>query len=587
MTKINKVVIDYNKIPLDDYPRPQLKRGSYICLNGAWNYTIIKDKDKNKPFSFDKKIIVPYSVETPLSGVNHLMRPDEILIYNKRVMMPEGFKKDLLILHFDGVDQICDIYIDNKKVASHVGGYTRFEIEISKYVILNSFVVTVVVIDPTDKGNLSRGKQCLNRGGIFYTSTSGIYKSVWLESVKKEYIKEIRYTTLYKEKLLRMFIKTNFDGVCKVKINNQEIIMNSNQETLIKLENFHPWSPNDPYLYDVNITFFDDVVKSYFGLREIKIARALDGFPRLYLNNKLIFIKGILDQGYYFLGNLTPESNADYLSDIKNLKELGFNTIRKHIKTESDIFYYYCDVQGMLVIQDFINGGNKYSKKASFWPGVFNAKYKKDDDKYKIYGRNNAEAQTQWINESKTIQRELYSHPSVIMYTIFNEGWGQFDSKFNYERFKENDISRLYDTTSGWCDFGYSDFNSIHNYFFKHKIYKDKYSKIRPYIISEYGGYSLFLKDHFYGLHKFGYKKFKNIEDLTANYAALNATIIPLIRDGLAGTIYTQVSDVEDEVNGLYTFDRKVLKIKKEVIQDINKKIDVENYKIASIDHLQ
>lgn len=583
MIKLKKIDIDYDSVPLSEYPRPLLVRDSYLSLNGKWEIGIINVKDKDKPFKCDKNCLVPFSVESPLSGVNHLLRPDEIIVYHKHIIMPDGFKKDHLFLHFDGVDQICDVYIDNHKVGSHVGGYTRFSFDIAKYAILNSFDLTVVVVDYTDTKFLSRGKQCLRRKGIFYTSTSGIYKPVWLESTNEYYIKEIRYTTLFKEQLLRMYVSTNFDGVCKVKINNQEIIMNSNQETVIKLNVFHPWSPNDPYLYNVDIDFFDDHVKSYFGLREIKIKKSKDGYSRLYLNNKLIFIKGVLDQGYYYLGNLTPASNMDYLTDINNVKELGFNTIRKHIKTEADLFYYYCDRQGILVIQDFINGGEKYSKKATFLPGLFNTNYKVKDDKYKIYGRNNAEGQTIWINESKEIQKELYSHPSIVIYTIFNEGWGQFDSKFNYERFKENDPSRLYDTTSGWSDFGYSDFNSIHNYFFKHKIYKDKYDKNRPYFLSEYGGYGLYLKNHFCGTKPFCYKTFKTSEKLTRNYEILHKEhVLPLIENGLMGTIYTELSDVEDEINGLYTFDRKVLKINKATIQEINKIIDIWMSRIDS-----
>src|SRR5574344_550764 len=581
MIKLKKINIDYSSVSLNEYPRPQLVSDSYLSLNGKWEIGIINAKDKDKPFKCDDKCLVPFSVESPLSGVNHLLRPDEIIVYHKHVIMPDGFKKDHLFLHFDGVDQICDVYVDNHKVGSHIGGYTRFSFDIAKYVILNSFDLSVVVIDYTDTKFLSRGKQCLRIKGIFYISTSCIYKTVWLESSNEYYIKEVRYTTLFKEQLLRMYVSGNFDGVCKVKINNQEIIMNSNQETVIKLNVFHPWSPNDPYLYNVSIDFFDDHVKSYFGLREVKIKESKDRYPRLYLNNKLIFIKGILDQGYYYLGGLTPASNMDYLADINNLKELGFNTIRKHIKTESDLFYYYCDTQGMLVIQDFINGGEKYSKKAIFLPGLFNTNYKVKDDKYKVYGRDNAEGETLWINESKEMQKELYSHPSIIIYTIFNEGWGQLDSKFNYERFKDNDPSRLYDTTSGWNDFGYSDFNSIHNYFFKHKIYKDKYHKNRPYFLSEYGGYGLLIKDHFYGTKPFCYKTFKNSDKLSKNYEILHKEqVLPLIQNGLMGTVYTELSDVEDEINGLYTFDRKVLKINKATIQEVNKIIDLWMAKI-------
>lgn len=581
MNKIKKIKIDYNEIPLKEYPRPQLTRESYLSLNGDWEYAIIDAKDRNEKVDFKNHIMVPYAVESPLSGVNHLLRPDEIIIYNKLVKLPKDFKKQVLMLHFEGVDQICDVYINNQKVGSHIGGYCKFALDITKYALDDDFYISVVCVDKTDSSFHSRGKQALKRGGIFYTSSSGIFKSVWLEALPYEYIKDIRYTTLFKEKCLRMFIEANRDGVCMVKINNQEILMNANQETLIKLETFHVWSIDDPYLYNVSVRFFDDNVRSYFGLRNIEINYASDGFPRLYLNGKLTFIKGVLDQGYYYLGNLTPQTHMDYLNEITDLKALGYNTIRKHIKTEDDLFYYYCDTKGMLVIQDFINGGTRYSKLATFFPGLLPDLYKIKDNKYKTFGRENAEGQTEWINESKQIQKELYSHPSVIIYTIFNEGWGQFDSKLNYKRFKNNDPTRLYDTTSGWVDFGASDFKSVHNYFYKNRVHKDEYKENRPQFLSEYGGYGLYLEDHFYGKDPWCYKTFKDTKTLSNEFENLHKTyILPMISKGLMGTIYTQVSDVEDEINGLYTFDRKILKINKASIQHINKLIDIEYSKI-------
>lgn len=580
MTKINKINIDFNSVPLSDYPRPLLKRDSYLCLNGDWKYLITKKPEE--VLECKNYIMVPYAVETPLSGVNHLLCPNEYLIYEKHVILADGFLKKNLILHFEGVDQICDVYIDKTKVGSHVGGYTKFSFDITKYVTSNEFTIHVVVVDYSDTSFYSRGKQALHRGGIFYTTTSGIYKPVWLEALDENYIQDIFYTYMLDQGCIRMKIKANRDGVCKVKIDNQEIIMNTNQESLIKLAESHPWTLEDPYLYKVSIIFFDDVVTSYFGLRKVELKKASDGFKRLYLNNKLTFIKGVLDQGYYFLGNLTPEKYSDYYNEILNLKNLGYNTIRKHIKTENDLFYYYCDKLGMLVIQDFINGGEVYTKKATFIPGLFpNYKGKKDTQDYKVYGRSNSEGQTEWINECKLIQRELYDHPSIIAYTIFNEGWGQFDSEKNYCRFKGNDLTRLYDTTSGWVDFGMSDFLSIHNYFYKNSIHKDRFNKERPYLLSEYGGYGLYLEDHFYGKKPFGYRRYKDTDELTSHFKKLHKEeIIPLIKGGLMGTIYTQVSDVEDEVNGLFTFDRKVLKINEEAIKEINSLIDIENSKI-------
>lgn len=573
MTKIEKINVDFNSVPLSDYPRPLLKRDSYISLNGDWELAITKNKDE---INFDTHCLVPYCVESPLSGVNHLVDSNEILIYKKHIVLPQEFLKKHLLLHFEGVDQTCDIYVNKTKVGSHIGGYTKFSFDIENYLLSNEFDLYVVVKDLSDTSYHSIGKQRLKRGGIFYTTTSGIYKPVWLEALDENYIKDIHYSVLFYKQCIILRVNSTFSGIAKIKIDNQELLINTNQETLIKLEEFHPWSLKDPYLYNVEITFFDDKVSTYFALRKVEIKKASDGHKRLYLNDKLVFIKGVLDQGYYFLGNLTPRSYDDYFSEISKLKDLGYNTIRKHIKTEMDLFYYYCDKLGMLVIQDFINGGEKVSKKASFLPGLFpNYKGKKDDKHYKVYGRENKKGQTEWVNESKTIQYELLNHPSIIAYTIFNEGWGQFDSEKNYKRFKNLDPSRLYDTTSGWVDFGASDFNSIHNYFYKNKIHKDRFNLDRPQFLSEYGGYGLYLKDHFYGTKAFGYRRYKSCDELTSHFEKLHKEeIIPLISGGLMGTIYTQVSDVEDEVNGLFTFDRKVLKVQEEVIKEINKKID-------------
>jgi len=581
MIKIDKVNIDYESVPLKDYPRPILRRDSYLCLNGEWEYAITKDPQN--AFKFADKVIVPYAVETPLSGVNHLFRPDEYLVYNKLVKLPDNFIKDKLILHFEGVDQVCDVYINNKKVGKHIGAYTKFSFDITELVTNNYFYISVVVIDKTDLSYHSRGKQKLKRGGIFYTSTSGIWKPVWLESVPEKYISDIRYETHFDEGLLQLKISANVDSNIMVKIGEQEVLMNTNQETLIKLEDFHPWSPEDPHLYPVEITFYEDFVRSYFGLRKIEIKETKDGHKRIFLNNNICFLKGLLDQGYYYLGNMTPESYQDYKKEIIALKSFGFNCLRKHIKTECDIFYFLCDVYGMLVIQDFINGGSEYSKKVALNPCFSKAARKrKDNHNYKLFGRENEKGRKEFIEESLEIQNELYNHPSVVMYTIFNEGWAQFDSPENYNRFRSNDPTRLYDTNSGWIDQGASDFVSTHNYFFKHKIKPDPFDQNRAQFLSEFGGLGLGMKEHFFGnKNSWGYRNYKSIDEISNAYEKLlKESIAPMIKNGLVGFIYTQVSDVEDEVNGLYTFDRKVLKIKEDVLKSCNAEMDKEIEKI-------
>lgn len=580
MNKIRKININPLDVPFNEYPRPLLKRESYLCLNGIWDFCILKNK--NEIPKFDQKVVVPYAIETPLSNINHLLEINEIMCYNKEVILPSDFCDKKLILHFDGVDQMCDVYVDNQKVGSHVGGYTKFEFDITQYVKSFKFNLSVVAIDKSDASYLPVGKQKLNRGGIWYTTTSGIYKSVWLEAVKKNYISDVKFTPLFDEGCVVVNISSEKNTVCKVVIDNEEFIANTNKDTIIKLKEIHPWSPENPYLYKVKIILGSDEVSSYFGLRKIEIKNDKNSIPRIYLNNKILFLKGLLDQGYYFLGGLTPKDNKTYYDEIKNLKDLGFNCLRKHIKTESDLFYYYCDLLGMVVIQDFPSGGGEVSKKVSIFPFA-NKKYKpRDDKKYKLYGRESKEGRDFFIKDNLKLQSELYNHPCVVIYTIFNEAWNQFNSMENYARFKDNDPTRLYDSTSGWVDFGYSDFNSIHNYFTKHTLVEDYFKKNRPYLLSEYGGFALMMEDHYFGGKKtFGYKSFKDINEISNAYDKLHQQqIIPLIKGGLVGAIYTQVSDVEDEINGLYTFDRKQLKIKKETLIKVNKLIDNEVTKL-------
>lgn len=576
MNKIRKIKTNFLDIPLNEYPRSLLKRNSYLSLNGPWDFCILKS-NKEKP-EFDQKVIVPYSIETPLSNINHLCDANEIMCYNKEVVLPSELCNKRLILHFEGVDQICDVYINNQKVGSHIGGYTNFEFDISQFVKSYKFNLSVVVVDKTDLSYLPTGKQRLKPGGIWYTSTSGIYKSVWIEAVGKEIINNVRFTPLLDEKAVSVFVSTDKNSVCKVNIDNQEFIVNTNKETVLKLNIVHPWCIEDPYLYKVKIVYGDDVVDSYFGLRKIEIKNDSNNIPRIYLNNKIIFLKGLLDQGYYFLGGLTPKDNQTYYDEIKKLKDLGFNCLRKHIKTESDLFYYYCDLLGMLVIQDFPCGGGKFSKKVASIPCVKESYKPKDNVRYKLYGREDKKGRDFFIKDNLKLQRDLYNHPSIIAYTIFNEAWNQFDSMENYTRFKESDPTRLYDTTSGWVDFGYSDFYSIHNYFFKHTLRKDPYKKNRPYLISEYGGYALMMEDHYFGRKKsYGYRSYKDLNEISKAYEALNiGQILPLIKGGLVGCIYTQVSDVEDEINGLFTFDRMKMKIRKESIIKVNKEFDKE-----------
>lgn len=555
--------INIDDIPLKEYPRKTLVRDSYLSLNGKWDIAIRKDKILDYNFN-NKEVIVPYAIETNASKVNHLLEIDEYIHYHKLVTLPKNFNKGKVIINFEGIDQISEIYINNIFIEKHIGGYDRFSIDVTPFINnLNQFDLYIIVSDSTSESSLTKGKQALSRGGIWYTSSSGIYKPIWIESIPINYIKDIKINPLYDKKGVSILVKTNIDDYAYIKFLSYYYKIPTNKEYIIENLDLPTWDIDNPNLIDVEVKFYNDLVHTYFGFRKIEIKGS-----NIYLNNKKIFINGLLDQGYYYGSGLTPLSYEDYLSDILNIKHLGFNTLRVHIKEELDLFYYYCDLNGILVIQDIPNGGSKYKNYTMIRGGLLPFLKKKNDHNYKAFSREDKESRVEYVKILNNILSNLNNHPSVIIYTLFNEGWGQFDSKTIYEYAKSIDKNRIYDVCSGWYDNGFNEIYSIHSYFYPLKIYK-KLDK--PFLFTEFGGYSLKLNDHFYGNKDFGYKKFNSINKLTLAYEKLfKKKIIPLIDKGLGGVIYTQLNDVEDEVNGLYTFDRKILKVKQDKIIEIN-----------------
>lgn len=552
-------------VPLKDYPRINLVRDSYICLNGKWEICINTSRDI--PNSFEKECIVPFAVESPLSGVNHLLEVNEYIHYHKIVNFDSTFNLGKIILHFEGIDCESDIYINKQKIFSNISGYLPVELDISDYVKTNSFEIDVTVSDKSDLSPFSKGKQKLTRGGIWYTTTSGIYKPVWLESVPLNFIKKVEIRTLFDENKVIFNVVSTCSEDANIKFLDYVINGKTNETIEVDVKNLPIWSVTNPTLIYVDVETKEDKVRSYFGFRKISIS-CFDDKKYICLNNKPIFLNGVLNQGYYYGGNLTPSSYKDYEDDILRLKKLGFNTIRVHIKQELDRFYYLCDKHGILVIQDIPNGGEKYSLTVQMQGGLLPFIKKKNDHDYKTFSRVSPEGRIEYDLVLKNILSTLVNFPSVIMYTLFNEGRGQFDSDVAYHKSKVLDNSRIYDVASGWYDNGFNEIISIHSYFYPLKISK---TLQKPIIFSEFGGYSLLLKDHFFGLKKFGYRHYKDHIALTKAYIELyEKSIIPLIDKGLNGCIYTQFNDVEDEVNGLFTFDRKVLKIDENVIRNIN-----------------
>ncbi len=553
-------------IPLLEYPRPQLKRDSYLCLNGEWEYAFTNGQC---PAVYDGKIIVPYSPETELSGVNRQLKSDQTLYYKRDFCLPNDFNRGRILLNFGAVDQECTVFINGISVGENKGGYLPFSFDITDY-IKDQNQIVVAVTDDASSPVHARGKQKYKRGGIWYTATSGIWQTVWLESVPQSYIKDLRLTTDFDNKTLKVdceFVGDINEITVEVLDGDTLLYSKSGKNGLVLyIPDCKPWSTDTPELYTVKVTVKEDKVESYFGLRKISL-KNIDGYTVTLLNDTPIFYNGILDQGYFQGGYYTPKTNADFYDEIKRVKDLGFNMLRKHAKVEPLLWYYYCDVLGVTVWQDMVNGGAPYKTLRIMLAPFINLHL--NDNNYKSMGRNE-QSRSQYMKDSLLMQKTLYNCPSVCVYTPFNEGWGQFDAVNVTKILRENDPTRLYDHASGWQDMGAGDFNSKHIYFRKLRLKKDE----RALTVSEFGGYSYAYPEHTFAKRTFGYKIFKDNEKLNNAYKKLyRLEVIPEIeKNGLCATVYTQLTDVEDEINGIFTFDR-VLKLCPQMLKEINSNI--------------
>lgn len=549
--------------PLNEYPRPQFVRDSYFSLNGKWQYKITKSPAI--PDDYDGEIVVPFSPESELSGVNKTVGPNDYLIYKKSFVLPSDFNKGRVYINFGAVDQIATVYINGKCVGTHKGGYTPFRFELSEYINESENDLVVLVKDFSDTKFYSRGKQKINRGGIWYTAQSGIWQSVWLESTPIEHLDSVRITPDYDNELVRFeFFGT--DDVETLIYDGDELIADTTEHT-VKIPDFKPWSPENPFLYKIVFKACGEKIKSYFGMRKFSVGTDGMGIKRLLLNNKPYFHNGLLDQGYYPDTMLTPPCNEAMENDIKFVKNAGFNMLRKHIKIEPLLWYHYCDVNGIIVWQDMVNGGGSYGLEVSAIPFV---NITLDDTKYKTFAREDKEGRDLYYQELDEMISHLYNCPCIAVWVPFNEGWGQFDSRLAYEKIKPLDSTRIVDTTSGWHDLGHSDVISKHIYFTPIKVKAGD----RPYVLSEFGGFSMRIKGHTFNEKMFGYKIYNSKNSLTKAYERLfNNVIIPQIKDGLSATVYTQLTDVEDELNGLLTYDRELQKIDVDKLKEINERI--------------
>ncbi len=561
---------------LQEYPRPQLKRSSYLNLNGIWQYTFTTSDEKPKSFTGD--ILVPFSPESELSMVNRGLMAFETLWYSRYVTLPNKFMQGRLLLHFGAVDQDVVVYCNNKEVGTHQGGYNAFTIDVSEAWRDGKNHILLAVKDVSDTSWKTKGKQKTKRGGIWYTPQSGIWQTVWLESVPNNYIQEIYMTPNLEASALDIVVKANTDTVCKARVEGKTYSFKTNTNYQIPIKNVHLWSPEDPFLYPIYLTLDKDEVESYFAMRSTCIKEDQKGIKRLFLNGKPYFHNGLLDQGYWPDGLYTAVSDEALIYDIKTAKELGFNMLRKHIKVEPMRWYYHCDRLGMLVWQDMPNGGGEYKLSVISSPIVLQLPFK--DNNYKRFAREEKAGRDAYYRELEEMIKQLYNCPSIVLWVPFNEGWGQFDAKEVMEFVLKLDKSRPIDHASGWYDQKCGELISHHVYFKRYKFRSD--SLKRAVALSEFGGYNLRIDKHCYNNSNFGYKSFKDVKSLTDAYELLYKTqIIPNIAKGLCACVYTQLTDVEDEVNGLITYDREVIKINKATVQLINKTIEFNSSNIV------
>ena len=534
--------------PLQSYPRPQMRRESYVNLNGWWAFTV--SSQTQLPACYDREILVPYCPESLLSGIHTHFPEGSSLFYRRLLPIKKPENGNRILLHFGAVDQYAEIYVNQKLVCTHWDGYQAFSCDITDF-LQEENQLTVRATDDLRSCRMPYGKQTLTRGGMWYTPVSGIWQTVWLEEVPQSYIAELDIQTDDAQAVVT--VTPALDGT--VLFEGQTVALQGGKAVL-KPRNPQYWSPENPHLYTFTVKAGADQVESYFALRTLSV-KTVNGVHRLCLNGKPYFFHGLLDQGYYSDGLFTPASEQNFENDILQMKALGFNTLRKHIKVEPEQFYYLCDKLGMVVFQDMVNNGRYSFLRDTALPTI--GLQKRSDRKL----HKDPQGRKAFLQGMENTVQQLKNHPCVCYWTIFNEGWGQFDSDNVCAHLRTLDSSRFIDATSGWFRGENTDVESLHIYFGSWKKLK---SKNRPLVLSEFGGYCYAVKQHIFNPQKsYGYKSCKTSEDFCRDLEKLyTEKVIPAAQKGLCAAIYTQVSDVEDEINGLLTYDRKVCKVQPE-----------------------
>ena len=587
--------------PLAEYPRPALRRDSCEILNGPWQYAITQTAEY--PAAWQGSILVPYSPEAPASGVGRTLQPGQWLHYHRLFAPPAG-EGGRVLLHFGAVDYACAVQVNGHLAGGHRGGYWPFTLDITD--LLNGTgrnSLWVAVQDPTGHGTQARGKQTLKPGGMFYPAQSGIWQTVWLERVPDNYIQTLTVTPDYDARTVTVRVHTakpggavnlwamvRAGGVTIAEDWGSDEADQDGEVTLnIPEEHFFPWSPDTPFLYDLTVGTTQgeeagfDTVHSYFALRKWSCAPDAQGVLRFCLNDKPILLNGLLDQGYWPEGLYTPPSDAAVERELSEVKALGFNLLRKHAKIEPQRWYYHCDRLGLIVWQDMVNGGSAYNLWfVTYLTNVLQPLLRRFPDGKacrRLLSRAKPAGREEYAHELADTVQALRCHPCIACWVPFNEGWGQFDAGKAVQALRTLDGTRLVDEASGWFDQGGGDVHSLHNYFYPLRIRPQK----RTVALSEYGGIAWPMPGHEPPHKTYGYGTAKDRQELTARYKKLQLkTVLPQLEKGLSALVYTQLTDVEDEVNGLFTYDRAAVKPDANAVRSVNAALAAEFARVTN-----